>query len=64
MEKLLTTLGFFERQSRKGSSHYVFSHPSVQQNIVLVTHGKNDLLPEYQVKDILIALNELGEKEK
>lgn len=63
MQQLLLQFGFQKRQSKKGSSHYVFSHPRLVQNVVLVTHGKDDLLPEYQVKDALDALSELEEIE-
>ena len=60
-EKLLLQLGFIERHSKHGTSHRVFSHPKLNWNITLVTHGKNDLLPFYQVQDIIKALQELEE---
>ena len=44
---------------KKGTSHFVFSHHKLVQNIVLVSHGKNDYLPLYQVNDIIKALKEL-----
>lgn len=60
MKKILTSSGFEFRQSGKGSSHYVFSHPHLNNNIVLVSHGKNDILKSYQVQDAIQALEELG----
>ncbi len=46
-------LGYERRQSGKGSSHYVYSHTRISTLIVLVSHGKNEILPEYQVKKAL-----------
>ncbi len=54
--------GYERRQSGKGSSHYVYSHPSVDILVVLVLHGKNDILPEYQVKKAIKSLKELMEE--
>ena len=61
LERVLLGFGFLERQSKKGTSHYVFSHPKLTQNITLVSHGKNDYIPIYQVNDVLKALEELKE---
>ena len=59
LERILLQLGFVERKSKKGTSHFVFSHFKLVQNIVLVSHGKNDFIPLYQVNDIIKALKEL-----
>jgi predicted RNA binding protein YcfA (HicA-like mRNA interferase family) len=59
LEKLLLQLGFEIRRSKKGTSHRVFSHPKLTQNIVLVSHGKNDSVKFYQVNDVIKALQEL-----
>jgi len=61
-EKILLQYGYAERRSKKGTSHRIFSHPKLEWNITLVSHGKNDVLPIYQVQDILKSLNELQEK--
>ena len=60
-EKILLKLGFAERKSKRGTSHRVFSHPLLMWNVTLVTHGKNDILPMYQVNDIIKAIQELQE---
>ncbi|MBI5216231.1 MAG: type II toxin-antitoxin system HicA family toxin [Ignavibacteriae bacterium] len=59
--KLLLNLNFVERHSKHGTSHRVFSHPDLNWNITLVTHGRNDILPTYQVQDLIKALQELEE---
>ncbi len=59
LEKILLQLGFTVRRSKKGTSHRVFSHPRLIQNIVLVSHGKNDSVKLYQVNDVIKALQEL-----
>ena len=59
LEKLLLKSGFAERRLRKGTSHRVFSHPKLTQNVVLVSHGRNDLVKFYQVNDAVKALEEL-----
>jgi predicted RNA binding protein YcfA (HicA-like mRNA interferase family) len=59
LEKLLLQLGFELRRSKKGTSHRVFSHPKLTQNIVLVSHGKNDFIKFYQINDVIKALQEL-----
>jgi predicted RNA binding protein YcfA (HicA-like mRNA interferase family) len=59
LEKILLQLGFEVRRSKRGTSHRVFSHPKLTQNIVLVSHGKNDSVKIYQVHDVLKALQEL-----
>ncbi len=64
LEKILEELGFEERRSKKGTSHRVFSHPKLSQNIVLVSHGKNDPVKFYQVNDVIKALQELGNNKK
>lgn len=61
LKKILEQNGFEYRQSRKGTSHHIFSHPKLTQNIVLVSHGKNDTLKIYQVNDAIKALEELKE---
>ena len=61
IQKLLIQNGFIERHSKRGTSHRIFSHPKLMMNITLVTHGKNDLLPSYQVQDVIKALQELQE---
>lgn len=62
-QRILKRLGFVERRSKKGTSHRVFSHPRLVTNVTLVSHGRNDILPVYQVNDIIRALEELGERE-
>jgi len=54
--KLLMKYGFAHRQSGKGTSHNIFSQPQLAQNVVLVSHGKNDFLKAYQVNDAIKAL--------
>lgn len=56
LDGVLTEYGYERRQSGKGSSHYVYSHPKVNLLVVLVSHGKDDVLPEYQVKKAIKAL--------
>lgn len=56
LDSVLSEYGYECRQSGKGSSHYVYSHPKVNLLVVLVSHGKDDLLPEYQVKKAINAL--------
>ena len=62
VERILRRLGFAERRSKKGTSHRVFSHPALTLNVTLASHGKNDVLPIYQVNDVVKALQELKEK--
>ena len=59
LRTILLNLGFQTRQRRRGGSHYVFSHPSLDMLVVLVSHGKNDMLPEYQVIKAIRALEQL-----
>ena len=59
----MLSLGFMVRQQKRGGSHYVFKHPSVATIVVLVTHGKNDILPEYQVQKALRAMEKLKSAE-
>ncbi len=47
------------RQSRRGTSHYVFYHDTLDRVVVLVTHGRNDILPIYQVRKAMVALDAL-----
>jgi len=54
-------IGYEKRQSGKGSSNYVYSHQHSTILIVLVSHGNNDILPEYQVKKALLLINNLME---
>ena len=61
LERMLLRLGFAERRSKKGTSHFVFSHPRLMQHVTLVSHGKNDPVPIYQVNDVIKALEELDE---
>ncbi len=62
LEKILLSIGFEERRSKKGTSHHVFSHPELSQSVVLVTHGKNDVVAFYQVNEVIDALLELEER--
>ncbi|MCL5990695.1 MAG: hypothetical protein M1419_01155 [Bacteroidetes bacterium] len=62
LNSILLDLGYERRQSGKGSSHYVYSHPKVDMLVVLVTHGKNDVLPEYQVKKAIHSIRILPEE--
>jgi len=57
---VLQDAGFEMRQSRRGTSHYVFYHDALDRVVVLVTHGKNDILSDYQVRKALVALDVLG----
>jgi predicted RNA binding protein YcfA (HicA-like mRNA interferase family) len=61
-ERILLRAGFVERRSKKGTSHRVFSHPRLTLNVTLVSHGRNDYIPPYQVEDVLRALEELEEQ--
>ena len=62
LQRLLFEVGFEMRQRKRGGSHYVFSHKEIDELIVLVTHGANDMLPEYQVVKAIKALRQLREK--
>ncbi|MBI5473213.1 MAG: type II toxin-antitoxin system HicA family toxin [Ignavibacteriae bacterium] len=62
LQKVLLDLGFAMRQQRRGGSHYVFKHPAANDLLVLVSHGTNDLLPEYQVMKAAKVLRILKEK--
>ncbi len=62
MQRALLDIGFEMRQQKRGGSHYVFKHPQVPDLVVLVSHGANDVLPEYQLNKALKALKELKEK--
>lgn len=56
LDKYLHACGYERRQSGKGSSHFVYCHPNVNMLIVLVSHGKNEILPEYMVKKALNSI--------
>ena len=59
MQKALLDIGFQMRQQKRGGSHFVFKHPKLDVLVVLVSHGKNDVLPEYQVAKALKAIEKL-----
>lgn len=61
LERIVLRLGFLERRSKKGTSDFVFSHSQLMQHVTLVSHGKNDAVPTYQVNDVIKALEELRE---
>ncbi len=61
LDAVLTEYGYERRQSGKGSSHYAYSHPNVDMLVVLASHGKNNILPEYQVKKAIKSLKTLLE---
>ncbi|QTA87970.1 type II toxin-antitoxin system HicA family toxin [Desulfonema magnum] len=61
LDAILTELGYEKRQSGKGSSHYVYSHPDIEMLVVLVSHGRNDMLPEYQVRKAVQSVKRLLE---
>lgn len=63
LARILEDAGFEMRRSRRGTSHYVFFHDALDQVVVLVSHGQNDLLPEYQVRKALAALDRLPASE-
>ena len=60
LASVLQDAGFETRQSKCGTSHHVFYHDTLDGVVVLVTHGKNDILPEYKVRKALTALDILG----
>ena len=60
MASVLQDAGFEMRQSRRGGSHNVFYHDALDRVVVLVTHGKNDIIPRYQVRKAVTALDILG----
>jgi len=59
LASVLQDAGFEMRQSRRGTSHYVFYHDTLDRVVVLVTHGRNDILPIYQVRKAMVALDAL-----
>jgi predicted RNA binding protein YcfA (HicA-like mRNA interferase family) len=61
IQRVLLNAGFKMRQSKRGTSHYVFRHPDLELNVVIVTHGRNDIVPDYQIRDALEALERLEE---
>jgi hypothetical protein len=52
------------RQQGRGGGHYVFKHPAVDAFIVLVSHGRNDILPDYQVMKAVRVIERLKEVTK
>lgn len=62
LDSVMLTLGYEKRQSGTGGSHYVYSHPDVDMLVVLVSHGRNDVLPDYQVKKALKSVKKLLEE--
>ena len=63
LRKVLKDAGFNERQPKGGSSHYIYYHELLDRIITLTKGTKR--LPEYQVKDVLRALQILeGKHEK
>jgi predicted RNA binding protein YcfA (HicA-like mRNA interferase family) len=62
LKEVLLEWGYDMRQQKRGGSHYVFKHPEADTLIVLVSHGKNDMLPEYQVMKAIRAIEELREQ--
>lgn len=56
LDAILIEYGYERRQSGKGSSHYVYSHLKINLLVVLVSHGQDALLPEYQVKQAIKSL--------
>lgn len=61
LNAILIDLGYVKRQSGKVSSHYIYSHSNIEILVVLVSHGKNDKLPEYQVKKAIRSIKKLME---
>lgn len=64
LQKDLLDLGFQMRQQGRGGGHYVFKHPAVDAFIVLVSHGRNDILPDYQVMKAVRVIERLKEVTK
>ena len=62
LDSVLLDIGYEKRQSGKGSSHYIYCHSEIDTIIVLVSHGKNDILPEYQVKKAIQSIKKLFEE--
>jgi len=62
LDSLLLELGYLRRQSGGGSSHYVYSHSGSDILVVLVSHGSNTVLPEYQVKKALNSIKNIEDK--
>ena len=61
LDNLLLELGYIRRQSRSGSSHFVYSHPNAEMLVVLAVHGTNPILPLYQVKKAIVSINNIEE---
>lgn len=62
LDSLLCDIGYLKKQSGGGSSHYVYSHVDSDVLIVLVAHGSNPVLPEYQVKKALNSIKNIKDK--
>ncbi len=62
LQRILFELGFQMRQQKRGGSHYVFKRPGLKDFIVLVSHGANDVIPEYQVRQTVKVLKQLKEQ--
>ncbi|MDI6736132.1 MAG: type II toxin-antitoxin system HicA family toxin [bacterium] len=56
IERLLLNIGFEERQAQKGSSHYIFYHKKLKNNIVIPKpHQAKHVKPIY-IKKALIGI--------
>lgn len=62
LDSILLDNGYQRRQSGGGSSHYVYSHIDSDVLVVLVAHGSNAVLPEYQVKKALNSIKNIKDK--
>lgn len=62
LQRILFGLGFQMRQQKRGGSHYVFKRSGLKDFIVLVSHGSNDVIPEYQVRQAVRVLRQLKEQ--
>jgi len=49
-------------QQKRGGSRYVFKRPGLKDFIVLVSHGANDVIPEYHVRQTVKVLRQLKEQ--
>ncbi|MEK9149965.1 MAG: type II toxin-antitoxin system HicA family toxin [Candidatus Desantisbacteria bacterium] len=62
IEQFLLNMGFEERQSREGSSHYIFYHKRLEGNIVIPKPHKGKEVKSVYIKKALISI-EMLEKE-
>lgn len=63
IELVLLGKGFGERQARRGSSHYIFYHESLEKNVVIPKpHKAKNVKPVY-IKKALTAIWNLEKKE-